>query len=156
MQWFPEHGVGLIAMGNVTYAGWGAAFEAATAALIRTGAFLPRDAQPSPALIDARNKINTLIAGWDDAVADGLAADNLFMDQSKDRRRAALDALRAQVGACRAEDQFSAENALRGRWTMTCERGRLQVSITLAPTAPPKVQYWTMGTTIPPPPATCR
>jgi CubicO group peptidase (beta-lactamase class C family) len=33
------------------------------------------------------------------------------------------------------------ENALRGDWTMTCERGRLKVAITLAPTMPPKVQF---------------
>jgi hypothetical protein len=32
------------------------------------------------------------------------------------------------------------ENALRGQWTMSCERGRLQVAITLAPTMPPTVQ----------------
>jgi uncharacterized protein YicC (UPF0701 family) len=33
------------------------------------------------------------------------------------------------------------ENALRGQWTMSCERGSLEVSITLAPTMPPRVQY---------------
>jgi len=32
------------------------------------------------------------------------------------------------------------ENALRGRWTMNCEKGKLEVGITLAPTMPPKVQ----------------
>lgn len=33
------------------------------------------------------------------------------------------------------------ENALRGQWTLDCERGQLQIAITLAPTMPPKVQY---------------
>jgi hypothetical protein len=33
------------------------------------------------------------------------------------------------------------ENALRGDWIMVCERGRLRVAITLAPTNPPLVQY---------------
>ncbi len=56
MQWYPEHGVGLIAMGSMTYAGWGPAFTLATDALAATGAFLPRDPQPSPALVEARQK----------------------------------------------------------------------------------------------------
>ena len=33
------------------------------------------------------------------------------------------------------------ENALRGQWTMNCEKGKLQVAITLAPTMPPRVQF---------------
>jgi CubicO group peptidase (beta-lactamase class C family) len=156
MQWYPEHGVGLIAMGTMTYAGWGPTFELATNALAATGAFLPREPQPSPALADARRKVSSLIQGWDEGVADQIAADNLFLDISKDRRRAALDALRTEVGACRLGDQFDVENALRGRWTMACDRGQLQVAITLAPTMPPKVQAWTTSTTITPLAGTCR
>jgi len=155
MQWYPEHGVGFIAMGNITYAGWGGTVENATAALVRTGAFLPREPQPSAALIDARERITSLIQRWDDKAADAIAADNLFLDQSKDRRRQALETLRAEVGACRSDPGFEVENALRGRWTMTCDRGRLQVAITLAPTMPPKVQYWAVSTRITPPAATC-
>jgi hypothetical protein len=46
------------------------------------------------------------------------------------------------VGACTAPSTFDiVENALRGQWTMSCERGALQVAITLAPTMPPGVQY---------------
>jgi CubicO group peptidase (beta-lactamase class C family) len=156
MQWYPGHGVGLIALGNVTYSGWGTSVERATAALIRTGAFLPREPQPSSALVDARAKINGLIERWDDTVIEGLAADNLFLDQSRERRHRAVDTLRAQLGACSADDRFDVENALRGRWAMTCERGRLYVAITLAPTAPPKVQYWSLGTNPPPASQTCR
>lgn len=157
MQWYPEHGVGFIALGNVTYSGWGTSVERATAALIRTGAFRPREPQPSPALVEARAKINGLIQRWDDTVIEGLAADNLFLDQSKERRHRAADALRAQVGSCSADDdRFEVENALRGRWTTTCERGPLYVAITLAPTMPPKVQYWNLSTTAPPVSQTCR
>jgi hypothetical protein len=157
MQWYPEHGVALIAMGNLTYAGWGGTADLVAAALHRTGALRPREPQPSAALVDARAKVNRLIGGWDDALADALAADNLFKDESKARRRAALDALRRDVGACRADpDGFLVENALRGQWTLTCERGRLQAAITLAPTMPPAVQFLSIGTAITPTPDTCR
>ena len=64
------------------------------------------------------------------------------MDRSKDRRRKELEDLRATVGSCSPPTSFDVvENALRGQWTMGCERGKLQVAITLAPTMPPTVQY---------------
>ena len=66
--------------------------------------------------------------------------------------------LRATVGACSAPDAFDVvENALRGQWTMACERGKLEVSITLAPTMPPAVQYLSVrpAAAAPQRPATC-
>ncbi|HWP72131.1 MAG TPA: hypothetical protein VNM36_13550, partial [Gemmatimonadaceae bacterium] len=70
-----------------------------------------------------------------------VAAMNLFLDESKDRRQRAIAALLTEVGPCRNEGPFAVENALRGQWMMACDRGRLRVAITLAPTMPPKVQY---------------
>ena len=67
---------------------------------------------------------------------------NLFLDESKARRRAAIEGLRSQVGVCPAGSGFDhVDNALRGDWTMACELGRLRVTITLAPTMPPTVQF---------------
>ena len=55
---------------------------------------------------------------------------------------AEVQALRDKVGSCAVPTTFDAvENWLRGQWTMKCERGNLGVSITLAPTIPPRVQY---------------
>jgi hypothetical protein len=145
MRWLPEYGVGLIAFGNRTYTGWPATFDAALAALTATGGLQPREIQPSLALISARDAVAALVVKWDDATADRIAAVNLFLDQSKDRRKAAIDAVHAQVGACTAGSGFShVENALRGDWMMPCARGRAKVTITLAPTMPPKVQALTV------------
>jgi CubicO group peptidase (beta-lactamase class C family) len=146
MRWLPEYGVGLIAFGNLTYTGWARTFDAALEGLARTGGLQPRVIEPSPALTAARNSVAGLIVTWDDAVADRIAAQNLYLDQSKDRRRAAIEALRTKVGACTAGSGFDrVENALRGDWTMSCERGRLRVAITLAPTIPPTVQFLSVG-----------
>ena len=82
-----------------------------------------------------------LVTRWDDAVADRIAAENLYLDVSKDRRRAAIESLRAKVGECRTAGPFDVENALRGQWTLSCERGDLRVAITLAPSMPPLVQH---------------
>jgi hypothetical protein len=92
--------------------------------------------------VAARDAVARLVVRWDQGLADSIAAGNLFLDQSSERRRAQLDDLHAKVGACSEGNGFDlVENALRGDWTMTCDRGRLQVSITLAPTMPPKVQF---------------
>jgi CubicO group peptidase (beta-lactamase class C family) len=142
MRWLPEYGVGIIAFGSRTYTGWGNVVGAAFDRLARTGGLVPRQVVPSAALVAARNDVSTLVARWDDRLADGLAAENLFMDRSKDRRRKELEDLIAKVGQCAVPEKFDyVENALRGNWTMACERGKVEVSITLAPTMPPKVQF---------------
>jgi CubicO group peptidase (beta-lactamase class C family) len=142
MHWLPEYGVGILAMGNRTYTSWGAVATEALAELQKSGAIAPRVAKPSPELVAARDAVSQLVTEWDDRRADQLAAVNLFLDRSKERRRREIEALRAKVGACRPPDAFTfVENALRGTWTMSCERGNLDVSITLAPTMPPTVQY---------------
>lgn len=159
MRWLPEYGIGLIAFGNLTYTGWARTFDASLDALARTGGLQPRVIEPSPALTAARNTVAGLIVKWDDAVADRIAAQNLFLDLSKARRRAAIEALVAQAGACTAGTGFDrVENALRGDWTMNCERSRLRVAITLAPTNPPTVQFLSVGPAPPPgaqPAGTC-
>ena len=60
-------------------------------------------------------------------LADRIAANNLYLDSAKDRRRRELEALREKHGSCRADGPFVAENALRGAWVMPCERGALRV-----------------------------
>jgi len=141
MTWLPQYGLGVIAMVNLTYTSASAAAGDALSLLVKSSGLAPRQPQPSPALLQARADVNTLLASWDDDLADRIAADNLFLDESKERRQRAIAALMEQRGTCRPDDTFDVENALRGQWTMACDRGALLVSITLAPTMPPKVQY---------------
>ena len=152
MRWYPEHGVGIIAMGNLTYAGFGGIFGDAATALYRTGAMQPRLPQPSRALLAAQKDVTQLVTNWDDALATRIAADNLFLDETKERRAARMRELQVKHGACTPASGIDAENALRGRWRMKCERGWLDVSITLAPTTPPLVQFINVQSTLPPDP----
>lgn len=142
MRWLPDYGVGLIAFGNLTYTGWNAVATDALGRLVRAGGLQPRAVQPSPALVGARDAVSQLVIRWDDTLADRIAAKNLFLDRSRERRRKEIENLTARAGSCAHPDRFDVvENALRGQWTMSCERGTLQVAITLAPTMPPTVQY---------------
>ncbi|MCU1382155.1 MAG: pbpE 4 [Acidobacteria bacterium] len=142
MTWLPDYGAGIIAFGNLTYTGWGGIATTALEALVTKGDLHPRQPAASAALTAMRDTVSRLVAHWDDHVADSIAADNLYLDQTKDRRRAAIDALRPSVGACAPGSGFDVvENALRGSWTMPCDKGKLEVAITLAPTLPPTVQF---------------
>jgi CubicO group peptidase (beta-lactamase class C family) len=142
MRWLPDYGVGIIAFGNVTYTGWGRVVNEAFDRLAATGGLQVRQPVPSAELTQARNAVSQLVIDWSDEAADRIAAENLFLDRSKERRRVEIADLRAKVGACTAPDRFDAvENALRGQWTMKCERGALHVAVTLAPTMPPAVQF---------------
>jgi CubicO group peptidase (beta-lactamase class C family) len=153
MRWLPEYGVGLVALANGTYAGPGRAVNEALEALARTGALNPRVAQPSSELLKTKAAVDSLIGQWSDAGLQKIAAVNLFLDRSLERRRKEFESLRETLGACRAETPIEAENALRGRWTLACERGSVRVSMTLAPTLPPTVQYLEASSILPPSPA---
>jgi CubicO group peptidase (beta-lactamase class C family) len=140
MRWLPEYGVGIVALGNLTYTGWGGPTSQALELLARDRA--PRAPVPAPILVERRDQVTRLIMHWDDRLADSLAAMNLFLDESKDRRRGALADLVAKAGGeCRNEGPLVAENALRGRWRMRCRDRDLRASITLAPTTPAGVQF---------------
>ncbi len=141
MRWLPDYGVGIIALGNLTYTGWSGVTGEALELLSGTGGLIPRAARPAPVLVQRREQVTRLVTRWDDALADSIAAMNLYRDQSKDRRRAAIEQLRREAGGdCRNEGPFEVENALRGSWRMRCGDADLRVSITLAPTEPARVQ----------------
>ena len=150
MRWLPEYGVGLIGMSNQTYQGFGGLFNEAITALHRTGALQPRVVQPSQALLTAQADVSQLIIKWDDSLANRIAADNLFLDVAAPVRASRWKALAEQHGACRPATSIKPENALRGEWRMMCDRGWLEVFITLAPTMPPKVQLININPVMPP------
>ncbi|MEO8359659.1 MAG: serine hydrolase domain-containing protein [Vicinamibacteria bacterium] len=151
MRWLPEYGVGVVALANGTYAGPGRAVNDALEALARTGALNPRVPQPGPELLRTKTVIDSLMNNWNDGAIQKVAAMNLFLDRSLDRRREEFADLRNKVGACRAADlPIEATNALRGTWLLDCDHGQVKVDVTLAPTLPPTVQYLEANAILPP------
>ncbi|HVF23190.1 MAG TPA: serine hydrolase domain-containing protein [Pyrinomonadaceae bacterium] len=150
MRWLPGYGVGLIAMSNLTYGGFNAIFNDTLEALHRTGALQPRVVKPSPALLAAQADVSRLIIKWDDALANRIMADNVFLDVPAEVRKSRWQSLAKDHGTCRPATSIDPENALRGEWRMMCDRGWLNVFITLAPTMPPKVQTIGIGPVLPP------
>jgi hypothetical protein len=140
MRWLPEYGVGIVALGNLTYTSWGTPTQQALELLVKDRPL--REPAPAPILTQRRDQVSRLVMQWDPKLADSLAAMNLFLDESRDRRRASIQGLVATAGSdCRNEGPMVAENRLRGRWRMRCKDGDLRVSVTLAPTEPATVQF---------------
>jgi CubicO group peptidase (beta-lactamase class C family) len=150
MRWLPEYGVGVVALANGTYAGPGRAVNESLEALARTAALNPRVPQPGPELLEIKAAVDGLVNEWSDSGLERIAAMNLLLDRSLDRRRKEFTTLREKHGACRAESEIEAENALRGRWTLACEQGRVRLNVTLAPTSPPAIQYLETSSVLPP------
>jgi len=136
----PDYGVGVVILSNKTYAPVGTVMPQILDALAQTGGLAPRTLQPSPVLAQLRAVVQRWLEnGADDEIA-AHAADNFYLDADAGRRRAELDALRAEVGGYTRVGEFCASNALRGAWRIECERGGIDVFVTLTPTLPPRLQ----------------
>ncbi len=141
MMWLPEEGVGLFAMANLTYQGPRIPQDQALDALRQTGALQPRQVPPAPVLNSTADALTAIFKKWDDGALRKIAAGNLLEDHPMATRRKEAEDLRKQVGSCSGREAVQAENWLRGRFRIRCEKGTVEASFTLAPTMPPTVQF---------------
>jgi CubicO group peptidase (beta-lactamase class C family) len=152
MQWAPAYGIGIVALSNLTYGNMGSPCGEALRMLINTSGVKPRVQAVAPALGRAREAVIRLLAGWDDALAESLFADNFFLDTDRAHWLREWEALRERHGALTPAGSFEVENWLRGEWRMEGERGWCQLFITLTPTVPPRIQQMEITSTLPPSP----
>ena len=141
MLWLPEHGVGLFAMANLTYAGPAEPINQALDVLLKTGGLQKRELPAPPRLTQARDRIVKLWTNWDDSEASQMAAMNLFLDAPVAQRREEIRKLKQEVGECGPAGPVLPENWLRGQFNMACSNGTVGVFFTMSPTQPPAVQH---------------
>jgi CubicO group peptidase (beta-lactamase class C family) len=141
MSWLPQHGVGILAMANLTYAGPARPISEAWDVLLKTGALKKRELPASPVLTETRERITALWKQWNPADAKAMAAMNLFLDIPEQQRRDQIDQLKKEVGECSTSGPVIPENWLRGQFNLTCKKGSIGVFFSLAPTSPPRVQH---------------
>ncbi len=140
----PHHGVGLVVFANKFYAGVGRLFPQLLELLAQTGGLEARTVQPARVLEELRGVAQRWLDGSADDELIARAADNFFLDRDLEHRRAELEKIRADIGAQVRVGEMEALNALRGKWRMDCERGWIDVLLTLAPTMPPTIQMLTL------------
>ena len=141
MAWLPEHGVGLFAMANLTYAGPGQPINEAFDVLLKSGGLQKRELPVAPVLTRMRDRIFKLWKSWDNGEAKQIAAMNLLLDIPAAQRKEQIERLKSEVGECSAAGPVTPENWLRGQFEMKCDKGSVIAVFSLAPTQPPGVQF---------------
>ncbi len=136
----PDHGIGIFAFANRTYAGPSAPVWQAALELRRAGLIAPRPVPISDALAGAYGAAAAMWEAGNLGAGHGRLAMNFLMDRDAFHWAAEFARLKAQTGACRTDAPITATGALSGLFTWTCERGRLQGALLLAPTNPPTIQ----------------
>ena len=141
----PDHGIGLFALTNRTYAGpsgpvWDAAMELHRAGLLRGRPFAV-----SEALAAAYGDAGAIYRAGELAPGRGRLAMNFLMDRSAENWARELARLKGEVGECATDAPITATGALAGRFQWRCERGRLDGQLLLAPTRPPTIQALRLG-----------
>jgi CubicO group peptidase (beta-lactamase class C family) len=136
----PDHGIGIFAFSNRTYAGPSGPVWDAAMALHRAGALRGRPMPASEALATAYAAAGMVYRRADIAAAGDLLAMNMLMDRAAENWRAELRRLRAEVGECDTAAPIAPTGALSGTFSWRCEHGRLEGQLLLAPTQPPQIQ----------------
>ena len=138
MLFLPERGVGVFAFANRTYAPM-SRLTVRLAELFLAGQAKPAPLPASPWLKRAVEAVVSAYVTGRIEEASSLFAENLLLDMPAPLRNAALARLKQQLGEGRLES-IEPTHALSGRFTMACERGRLQGRIILSPEAEPGIQ----------------
>lgn len=145
----PDYGVGIFALANRTYAGPRAPVWDAAVTLLRAGRLKPRPSTLSAALTTAYAAVAKMFTAGSVTSAGDVLAMNFLMDRDAEHRARDFAELNAQVGTCDTAAPITPTGALAGRFTWTCERGRVSGEILLAPTPTPRIQSLTLTRSTP-------
>ncbi len=136
----PDHGIGIFALANRTYAGPTPPVFGTAQALHKAGLLAGRTLPVSPALAETYRAAQAMWqAGRINPGRQRLAM-NFLMDRSADNWAREFARLKGETGACRSDAPITATGALAGRFTWTCEKAELHGEVLLAPTKQSSIQ----------------
>jgi CubicO group peptidase (beta-lactamase class C family) len=167
MRWHPATGIGVIALGNSTYAPVSQLAARALTTVLgqrarrlagslryhggslqaeRALALAPHPA-PWPATTAAREEVGRLMQSWDDAAAEKLFSGNVELDQPLAERRRRIGLIRERLGGLREDTSRPPESdtPAHSRWWVAGDRGTAEVEIKLTPERPPRVQSFVLA-----------
>ncbi|HUR56817.1 MAG TPA: serine hydrolase domain-containing protein [Opitutaceae bacterium] len=136
----PDVGVAVISFANRTYSPMTAVNLRVLRLLTDEKGLGPRPVPVSAILERRKQQVIALLRDWTSPAQDGMFADNLLLDQSREQRAAESRRLFAQAGAIKEIEPLVAENQMRGTFAFVCENGRVEVTLQLSPEAEPKIQ----------------
>lgn len=141
-QWriLPDYGIGVIAYGNLTYAGLGSVNSAVLDTLLAIGKLQPRQLPVSGILAQRKADLIKLLPDWENAEQSGIFAENFFPDQSVVLRRKMVQELYAKAGSIKRIGELIPENQLRGHFVLEGDKASIDVFFTLTPENPALIQ----------------
>jgi CubicO group peptidase (beta-lactamase class C family) len=138
-RFYPELGIGIVSLSNLTYGGLGIANFKALDTLIALASLKPRDLPASKILEQRAKEIQGILSEWQQDKL-GIFAENFFLDESVESRKKSANEILAQAGKILKVGEMIPENQLRGAFIMEGEKKDVTVFFTLTPEANPLVQ----------------
>ncbi len=139
-RFLPNYGLGIIGFANRTYASVNPPVEKAINLLLEKGGLQPREVTTSPILQTRKDQVADWIVSWDEKLGEQIAAENFFLDKSREDWVTITGEVFAKAGKITAVGPMHPFNQLRGRFEMQAEHGVVNVFFTLTPEKEPKVQ----------------
>lgn len=136
---YPDYGIGIMAFGNLTYTGPLPANKIGKL-LFEESPLKPRQLPISDILAQRQEQILAFIQSWDAQLEEEIVAENLYLDESRERRMAHAQDIFEKAGAINTVDEMVPSNQLRGTFKIQAENGVIEVYFTLTPENDPKVQ----------------
>ncbi len=137
-----DYGIGVISFANLTYANAGAINLEVLDTLVTLARLKPRAVPVSPILEQRKRELVALLPSWDGARKSDIFAMNFWLDYFVDSLRAEAMAIFARAGRIVRVGEVQAENGLRGSFLLVGEKADVQVSFTLTPENPAKIQAY--------------
>jgi len=151
-QWriLPEYGLGIVGLGNVTYAGFNGINTKVLEFILERADLEPRVLPASAILQERATALIQLLPDWNDAESSGLFAENFFPDNPVAGLRTAARELFQKAGTLQTIDAPMAENQLRGTVVLHGSQADLEIFLTLTPENPPLIQEFNIRELQPP------
>lgn len=138
----PDYGIGIVSFANLTYASMSVVDLQVLDTIVRLAQLQPRQLPPSQVLQQRRDELMKLLPTWKGAQQSGLFAQNFFMDYPMDSLQKEAAALFGNAGKILRADDVVPLNQLRGSFIVEGEKKNLQITFTLTPENPPKIQEY--------------
>jgi CubicO group peptidase (beta-lactamase class C family) len=139
-RFLPDYGLAVIAFANRTYAPVGREVIKVSQILVERAPLAPREITVSSILETRKGQVAEWIRSWDVKTGGEIAAENFFLDRSREDWMAMAQEMFAKAGKINSVGPIKPRNQLRGTFPMYGENGTVHVQFTLTPESNPKVQ----------------
>lgn len=145
MRWNEHIGIGIVGFENATYSNVKKPVSDALDRVVEYVGSTAKRVTPWPEMQQLRRKVESLLGGWNDHIANEVFADNVALDKPYAERvvdiAEAIDAVEGVYpNSSLQQPEFSGDSPAHLLWYLPGRSGRLRCEVRLAPTNPPLIQ----------------